>query len=377
MVPTHPWYFSESSPSLRKVARPEQTVLVLPNRNPRHVAAWLLVVCALIYCVIAIGGYTRLTESGLSIVAWEPISGVIPPLSLEQWTSEFEHYQQFPEFKVVNQDMQLAEFKRIYWIEYAHRLAARLVALVFLVPFVFFLVRGYLSKQLTARLVAVFVLGGFQGLLGWYMVASGLIDNPAVSQYRLTAHLSLAVILLGYVLWLAVSLIPIQQKISAADRSYFRTTAVICIVLVGLMQVSGGFMAGTHAGFVINTFPDMNGEFIPTMIGSLEPFWRNLFENVVTIQFFHRWLAVVSVIAVAVLWIGRFRTALPLLKRLADLLMVIVLLQFTMGVSTLLSQVHLPVALIHQSGFVVLLTVLIVTLRLVWDDNRGREKPEN
>lgn len=355
---------------MRIDARHEPTVLVLPNRNSRHVVAWLLVVCVLIYFVIAIGGYTRLTESGLSIVNWEPISGVVPPLSLQQWTAEFEHYQQFPEFKIVNQDMQLEEFKRIYWIEYAHRLAGRLLALVFLVPFVFFLVRGYLSKPLVARLVAVFVLGGLQGLLGWYMVASGLIDNPAVSQYRLTAHLSLAVLLFSYVLWLAVSLIPARQRIGAAERSYFRTATGICIVLVGLMQISGGFMAGTHAGFVINTFPDMNGEIVPHTIGSLQPLWRNLFENVVTIQFVHRWLAVVAVIAIAVLWVGRFRTTVPLLKRLADLLMVVAMVQFTLGVSTLLSQVHLPVALIHQSGFVVLLSVLIVTLRLVWYDTR-------
>lgn len=353
---------------MRKNAHLELTVLVRPNRNPQHVVAWLLAVCALIYCVIAVGGYTRLTESGLSIVAWKPISGVIPPLSPEQWAGEFEHYQQYPEFKAVNQHMQLAEFKRIYWIEYAHRLAARLLALAFLVPFLFFLLRGYFSRRLTARLIGVFALGGVQGLLGWYMVASGLIDNPSVSQYRLTAHLSLAVLLFGYVLWLAVGLMPYRQPVGAADRSCFRTPAIICIVLAGMMQVSGGFMAGTHAGFVINTFPDMNGELIPETIGSLEPFWRNLFDNVVAIQFFHRWLAVAAVIAVAVLWTGRFRTGLPVLKRLADLLMVLALAQFTLGVSTLLSQVHLPIALLHQGGFVVLLSVLVALLRLVWDD---------
>ncbi len=342
-------------------------MLVLPDKNPIHVAAWLFIVCAMIYLVIAIGGYTRLTESGLSIVTWKPITGVVPPLSQESWLDEFEQYQQFPEFKIVNQEMQLEDFKRIYWIEYSHRLAARLVGLAFLLPFVYFALRGYLSKALAARLAAVFVLGGIQGLLGWYMVASGLIDNPAVSQYRLTAHLALAVLLYSYVLWLAVGLIRTRSRPHRySDVSYFRKMAVVCLVFVALMQVSGAMMAGTHAGFVFNTFPDMNGEIIPPMMGSLDPFWRNFFENVVTIQFTHRWIAMATLIAVALLWIGRLRSTHLRLRQLADLVAVLTLAQFTFGVSTLLSQVHLPVALAHQSGFVLVLTALVVMLRMTW-----------
>ena len=342
-------------------------MLVHPDRNPLHVAAWLLSVCALIYLVIAIGGYTRLTGSGLSIVDWDPVSGVLPPLSNEAWVTEFENYQQYPEFKLVNQHMQLDDFKRIYWIEYAHRLVARVVGLVFLVPFVIFLLRGYLSKPLTIRLGAVFVLGALQGLLGWYMVASGLIDNPAVSQYRLTAHLALAVVLYSYILWLAVGLIQTRRRHSPSeDTAYLRTTTVICLVGVVLMQISGGMMAGTHAGYVFNTFPDMNGDLIPPMMGSLEPVWRNLFENVVTIQFIHRWTAVATMIAVAVLWFGRFRTRRPGLKRLADLILVIVVAQFCFGIFTLLSKVQLPLALAHQCGFVLVLTTLVIMLRLSW-----------
>ena len=343
------------------------TVLVHPNRNPLHVAAWLFVVCALIYLVIAIGGYTRLTGSGLSIVAWQPVSGIIPPVTQHEWETEFQHYQQYPEYNIVNQDMQLDQFKRIYWIEYSHRLAGRLVGAVYLLPFIFFVLRGYLTRAFAIRLSVVFVLGAVQGLLGWYMVASGLVDNPAVSQYRLTAHLSLAVLLYSYVLWLAISLtFANRQRANQSANNYFRVMTAICIFLVALMQVSGGFMAGTHAGFVINTFPDMNGELIPAMLYALDPWWRNLFENVVTIQFVHRWSAVLTVIAVAALWLGRFRLQRAGTKRLADLVAVVAMLQFTLGISTLLTQVHLPIALAHQSGFVLLLSVLIITLRQVW-----------
>ena len=363
----HLWCFSESRTNPRLDASSRMTVLVLPDRNPLHVAWWLFAVCALIYMVIAIGGFTRLTDSGLSIVAWDPISGVIPPLSDTEWLREFEHYQQYPEFKIVNQDMQLDDFKRIYWVEYAHRLAARLVGLAFLLPFLYFLIRRYLSRALTLRLALIFVLGGFQGLLGWYMVASGLVDNPAVSQYRLTAHLSLAVLIYSYVLWLGVGLVSTRQPIDDPLVSYFRRTSILCIILVALMQISGGFMAGTHAGYVINTYPDMNGEMIPQMLGSLQPWWRNLFENVVTIQFFHRWIAVATVISVFLLWVGRLRTRQPQLCRMADMVLMATLLQFGFGISTLLSQVHLPIALAHQSGFILLLTVLIITLRINWN----------
>ena len=349
-------------------------MLVHPDRNPLHIAAWLLIVCALIYLVIAIGGYTRLTGSGLSIVDWDPVSGVVPPLSNDAWVTEFENYQQYPEFKLVNQHMQLDDFKRIYWIEYAHRLVARVVGLVFLVPFVIFGLRGYLSKPLSIRLGAVFVLGALQGLLGWYMVASGLIDNPAVSQYRLTAHLALAVVLYSYILWLAVGLIQTRRRRSPSeDTAYFRTTTVICLVGVALMQLSGGMMAGTHAGYVFNTFPDMNGELIPPMMGALQPAWRNLFENVITIQFMHRCAAVATMIAVTALWFGRFRTRRPGLKRLADLIMVIVAAQFCFGIFTLLSKVHLPLALAHQFGFVLVLTTLVIMLRLSWPQTAERQ----
>ena len=321
--------------------------------------------CVLIYGVIAIGGYTRLTESGLSIVAWEPLSGVIPPLTKLQWLNEFERYQQFPEFKLINQTMNIEGFKRIFWIEYAHRLAARLVAVWFLLPFVFFLWQRYLLPRFTLRLAVVFALGGVQGLVGWYMVASGLSENPAVSQYRLAAHLSLACVLYGYILWLAAGLLMPATSSDEGTRQIFQVTTVVSLILLAWMQISGAMMAGTHAGFVFNTFPEMNGKLIPESMFALQPVWRNLFENVITIQFFHRWSAVIVLIAITTLWIQSFRSKQRSLRFFASAILLAGLLQFVFGISTLLSKVQLAFAMIHQSGFIVLLSLLILALRKV------------
>ena len=323
----------------------------------------------MIYVIIAIGGYTRLTNSGLSIVTWQPVSGIIPPLTEDQWQDEFDNYKQFPEFQIVNPDLTLVGFKQIYWVEYVHRLAGRLVALVYLLPFIYFLFRGYLTRRFIVRLAAVFVLGGVQGLLGWYMVKSGLINDPSVSQYRLTAHLSLAVILYSYVLWLSVSLFGFHALEKHPSLLSIRRLAVVCIGLVALMQLSGGFMAGTHAGFVINTFPDMNGNWVPDLLFPLSPLWRNLSENVITIQFFHRWMAVATVLAIAVLWLQRFRIKSKSVRLGIDIVFLAALMQFSLGVSTLLSQVEISIAIAHQSGFVLLLSVLIILIRATLPTN--------
>lgn len=331
-----------------------------------HVAMWLLIICIMIYGVIAIGGYTRLTDSGLSMVDWHPISGVLPPLTHTQWIAEFEHYQQFPEYKTVNSDLSLPGFKRIFWIEYAHRMAGRLVALAFLVPFAFFQIRGYFSVAMTLRLIAVFVVGGLQGLLGWYMVKSGMVGDPSVSQYRLAAHLGLAVLLYGYVLWLLIGLVGTRIRLhhTGSPRRLLAGIA-ICISLVAIMLLSGGFMSGTRAGFVVNTFPHMNGEWIPDLLFSLTPLWANLFENVIAIQFIHRWVAFALVVATVFVWFQRFSMSRSLTRVVLDSVLVITLCQFGLGVATLLSRVELPVALAHQSGFVILLSSLIILLRMI------------
>ena len=337
------------------------------NRNPIYIAAWLLLLCFLIYLLIAVGGFTRLTDSGLSIVEWEPITGVIPPLSQTEWRAEFERYQQYPEYKYTHPDMNLAEFKRIYWVEYLHRLIGRFLAVCFFIPFVYFLIRGHLSRKLILRLSAVFLLGGFQGILGWYMVKSGLAENPAVSQYRLTAHLGLAVVLYSYLLWLALQFVEFNRVVYHYRLKLVRRYSCGCLALAGLMLVSGGFMSGTHAGYVLNTFPDMNGKWWPDMIISLSPIWRNFFENVITIQFTHRWSAVLTLIAIIGLWSFRFRLEGFHVKLVLDLLLISILLQFCLGILTLLTRVEISIALVHQSGFVLVLSLLILLLRITSD----------
>ena len=300
------------------------------------------------------------------MVDWNPISGILPPFSESDWNAEFEHYQQFPEYQTVNIDMSLDEFKRIFWVEYAHRVAGRIVAVTFLLPFLYFQFRGYFTGAMSRRLIAVFLLGGLQGLLGWYMVKSGLVDDPSVSQYRLTAHLSLAVFLYAYILWLAAGLLcgkPQGQQVGSSKG--LMKGVIFCIALVVIIQVSGGFMAGTHAGFILNTYPLMNGEWIPDMLFSLTPFWVNFFENVIAIQFLHRWIAFVAVVAIIIVWTRRFSMVQSPLRVALDIAMIVAIGQFLLGIATLLSRVHLPVALIHQSGFVLLLSTLVILLRLV------------
>lgn len=335
------------------------------GRADTQVFSWLLIVCFLVFVLIVVGGYTRLTNSGLSIVEWKPISGVVPPLSSEEWLEEFERYKQFPEYKIVNPDISLSGFKRIYWIEFTHRLIARLVAIVFLVPFLIFAAKKYFDRPMAIRLVFVFVLGGLQGALGWYMVQSGLIRDPSVSQYRLTAHLGMAVLIYGYLLWLTVGVLSRYWKMKHPVSKQTRQLTIICTVLVLIVQITGGLMAGTHAGFIFNTFPDMNGQLVPDGLFALSPVWRNLFENVVTIQFAHRWLAIITVVLVILLWSGRFECQSRRIRMMLDAVMVAAIGQAVLGVSTLLSHVSLLIALAHQTGFIVLLSVLVVLLKLV------------
>ena len=335
------------------------------GRADTQIFSWLLIVCFLVFVLIVVGGYTRLTNSGLSIVEWKPISGVVPPLSSEEWLEEFERYKQFPEYKIVNPDISLSGFKRIYWIEFTHRLIARLVAIVFLVPFLIFATKKYFDRPMAIRLALVFVLGGLQGALGWYMVQSGLIRDPSVSQYRLTAHLGMAVLIYGYLLWLTVGVLSRHWKMKHPVSKQTRQLTIICTVLVLIVQITGGLMAGTHAGFIFNTFPDMNGQLVPDGLFALSPVWRNLFENVVTIQFAHRWLAIITVVLVILLWSRRFECQSRRIRMMLDAVMVAAIGQAVLGVSTLLSHVSLLIALAHQAGFIVLLSVLVVLLKLV------------
>jgi len=325
------------------------------RRGP--VAAWLLVCCALVFAMIVLGGVTRLTRSGLSIVEWQPIMGAIPPLTEQQWETEFEKYKQTPEYLKVNYGMSLAEFKEIFWVEYAHRLLGRTIGVAFIVPFLYFLMRKRIGRELVPKLAGLFVLGGMQGALGWYMVASGLVEDPRVSAYRLTAHLGVAVIIYGCMFLVALDLLyPQARPAPARVRRY----ALALTALVFVTILAGGFVAGTRAGFVFNTWPLMYGRLVPEGLYALSPWWLNLFENVATVQFNHRLLAYAVVIATVLLWaLVRRTAATPRARTAAHLLLAAVALQFGLGIATLLAVVPVPLGAAHQGGALLVLTAAL------------------
>ena len=331
-------------------------------------AGWLLVCCAMIFSMVVLGGITRLTGSGLSMVEWDPVFGVIPPLTQEAWNEVFELYKQSPEYNKINVGMDLAGFKKIYWFEFAHRILGRTIGIVFLIPFLYFLWRGRIHRSMTPKLVTMFVLGGLQGLLGWYMVKSGLVDNPHVSQYRLTAHLGLAIVIYAYLFWVSLDLLYPQntQQGSSAGRS-IRLFAGVMAALVFITTLSGGFVAGLKAGFAYNTFPLMDGRLIPEALLLLEPAWRNFFENVATVQFDHRVLAITTVTGIIVLWIMSLKRALPKPVLIGmHALLAAAVLQVTLGISTLLLVVPVTLAAAHQAGALLLFSVILfVNHRLI------------
>ncbi len=324
----------------------------------RQLALWLLACCLLIYAMVTLGGVTRLTRSGLSIVEWAPISGVLPPLTEAQWERAFADYQRFPEYQKLNRGMELAEFKSIFWIEYTHRLLGRLIGIAFLLPFAYFLLRRRIAGGLALKLGALFALGAAQGLLGWIMVKSGLVNEPRVSPYRLTAHLALAVLIYGYALWLAFGLL--WPQVRNAGNSGLRRLGFAVTALVCLMIVSGGFVAGTRAGFAFNSFPLMDGHLIPPGVLALTPFWRNLFENIATVQLDHRILAYALCLAVAIFWFRLQRADVGRRTRMASHgLLVMLGLQVALGIFTLLLIVPMALAAAHQAGALAVLTIAL------------------
>ena len=333
-----------------------------PERSHnRRIAAWLFVCCLMVYAMVILGGATRLTGSGLSMVEWDPIFGIIPPLDQESWNETFALYQQSPEYQKINIGMDLAGFKRIYWYEYSHRLLGRTIGTVFLLPFLFFLAKGWIKRPLVPKLVAMFVLGGLQGLLGWYMVKSGLVDNPHVSQYRLTAHLGLAILIYAYMLQVALGLWYGNQRCADAPVGLQRAIGLLGSA-VFITILSGGFVAGLKAGFAYNTFPLMDGHWVPEVIFMQEPLWRNFFENIATVQFSHRLLATLVFFSIVALWLVSGRQPLPTpVRQGLHALLATALLQVTLGISTLLLHVPVPLAVAHQGGALLLLTVLVYT----------------
>jgi heme a synthase len=326
-------------------------------RANRKVALWLFILCGLIYAMVVLGGVTRLTGSGLSIVDWRPVTGILPPITDQEWQAAFDSYRQSPEFREVNAHMSVADFKGIFWLEYLHRLLGRLIGLAFLLPFAYFLWRGYIARRELPKYALMFVLGGLQGVLGWYMVMSGLIDNPRVSQYRLTAHLVAAFAIYTYIFWVAMSLVTPRGP-SVPHPLFGRT--LLLTALIGLTIVSGGFVAGLDAGLIYNTFPMMGQYWIPPGLFALEPAWLNFFENMATAQFNHRVLAVTTLCAVlAHWWFGRRSQPPAKVKPGLDLLLLAAVLQVALGISTLLTMVPVALAAAHQAVALLLFTVAL------------------
>ena len=322
-------------------------------------AAWLFLCCGLIFLMVVVGGITRLTLSGLSITEWKPVIGIVPPLSAADWAAEFAKYQQIPEYRAIHFAMSLDEFKSIYYWEYLHRLLGRLIGVAFAVPFIWFLARRRLPRRLAPPLAGILFLGFLQGALGWYMVESGLADRVEVSQYRLTAHLALALAIYAAILWTALGLVR-GSRFPDASPGWRRASEAV-LVLVALTILAGGFVAGTRAGLTYNTFPLMDGRLVPAGYAQLKPLWLNWFENIAAVQFDHRVLAAATATAISVLWAAGMRSRLSKPARAAlHVLLAAAVLQATLGISTLLLVVPIPLAAMHQAGALLLLTAAIV-----------------
>jgi cytochrome c oxidase assembly protein subunit 15 len=331
-------------------------------QTQRAMAVWLFLLAAMIFAMVVLGGVTRLTHSGLSMVEWRPLFGVLPPWGEAAWQRVFQQYQQFPEYRKINFAMTLAEFKRIFLFEYSHRVLGRALAIAFALPFLYFLLRRRISWRLAPRLAVMFVLGGLQGMLGWYMVKSGLVERPDVSPYRLAAHLGLAVIIYGYVFWTAMRLLGPRRRpasIAGAGRK-LRIGAPVLAALVFLTILSGGFVAGNDAGLAYNSFPLMDGRFVPADIFRLEPGWRNFFENLPLVQLDHRLLALLAVFAIFALWLASLRAPLSLgARRAFGAWAALAAVQLALGIATLLLFVPVPLGAAHQAGALLTFTAAL------------------
>lgn len=342
-----------------------------PTGRPglRPVAFWLFGLCGMLLVMVSLGGATRLTGSGLSIMEWAPLMGVLPPLTDAEWHRLYALYQQTPQYHLVNQGFGLSGFKGIFWLEWVHRLWGRLMGAALLLPLLWFAVIGRINRPLAWRLVALLVLGGLQGGVGWFMVASGFeADRTAVSPYRLVIHLALAVSLYAALLWTALGVwrqatgpAPKTAPINTTPNTLRRLTALVCI-LVATTILAGGFVAGLHAGLTYNTFPLMDGNWVPEGYGDLKPFARNLFENVAAVQFDHRLLATsTALLTTATVLLGLTR-AIGALRRALLALGGAVILQYAVGIITLLWAVPLALGTAHQALAMLVLTAALTAL---------------
>jgi cytochrome c oxidase assembly protein subunit 15 len=337
-------------------------------KNPyKPITIWLYSCCFLIILMVFIGGITRLTGSGLSIVEWQPVTGIIPPLNLQQWQGEFAKYQQSPEYIQVNNHMTLSNFKFIYLLEYSHRLLGRIAGIIFILPFIYFLCQGHFTKRLTLQLCGIFILGGIEGGLGWYMVSSGLSTHPEVSQYRLALHLGFACIIFAAVWWITLNNYPYPRSDNYPLRC--KSHAALNIILIFLQIVAGAFVAGLHAGLIYNSFPLMDGHLVPDSILILQPLWRNFFENTATVQFLHRILAMIILVSISYFYWRWKSVVTRKLQVLLNLVALIVVAQFSLGILTLVYQVPIILASMHQLGAILLFAVAIAIYSSLFNSN--------
>jgi len=329
---------------------------LIERHHQRRMGIWLLVCCFVLFLLVMLGGATRLTGSGLSMVEWEPVTGIVPPTSEETWMREFNAYRASPEYQKVNRGMSLDEFKVIYWFEFGHRLLARSLGLVFALPLAWFWWRGRVPQRLRWPLLGILGLGALQGWMGWFMVQSGLVDIPRVSPYRLAAHLSLALIIFAFMFRLALGLLaPAEHRPHPVRR-----WTIVLLATTACTILFGAFVAGLRAGFVYNDFPLMAGQWIPDGILGLAPAWRNFFENPATVQFIHRLLGL-SVLALSVLaWLGHRRHSFdPGVGRAFAVLLLVVTVQVALGITTLMLYVPVVLGTLHQGVAVLVLAAVV------------------
>lgn len=323
--------------------------------RPRQIAWWLIAVAALVFLMVVVGGITRLTESGLSMVRWEPVSGVVPPMNDAEWTAEFEAYKAYPEYQKVNRGMSLAAFKAIYFWEYLHRVIGRLIGVAFALPLVWFWARRAIPEGYKPRLVALLALGGLQGAIGWWMVASGLVDRPDVAHDRLAVHLGTALFILGGLLWTALDLF---AHSNGERRARLTGLGFVALLALAVQLVLGAFVAGLNAGHAFAEWPLMGGRIFPEGVQWLEPLWRNAVDNPVVVQWLHRWWAFVTAALLVHLALRTKRDSGGAAPRLVLLLLTA---QIALGIATLLTGVALHVAVAHQAVAALLVAAAVAS----------------
>ena len=338
----------------------------------RQIGIWLVAVSLLLAFLVLVGGATRLTDSGLSIVEWKPVTGIVPPLSQEQWAAEFEKYKNIPEYEEINYGMSLDEFKTIFWWEWGHRFIARMLGFAFFIPFVFFLIKRRVPKELFPKLLTMFVLGGAQGALGWFMVMSGLSERVDVSQYRLVAHLGLAFFIFAYMLWVAFDLLLPKAEKTAEDVKPLITASYWLCGLVYVQVLLGGFVAGLRAGLIYNDWPWMDGRFVPDGYFFMSPWYLNFFENLASVQFNHRMVAYALTLAAVWMFYALRNVRLsPHAEQARWILLLSVLLQVGLGIWTLMAVVPIWLGVLHQGGALVTFTASLYLTQSLRKQNAG------